>query len=332
MEKQNKEYNGFKDFFSKWLFGGVIIILISIIWKSFIGNDDNSVFYFIQSVSISLLSTLGISVFLGSIFNWIIGTQSFSDYVKSKIVNVLISRDYIGDLDLEKKESMLKAIMKPNKLISNIYSRINDYFELYVKRSMLLFKEQQFRSELALNGKVVYGEDNLVCVKYRFSYRTYVVDSEHENLRLGFNDDKSRVVSTKVALPDKNFENLSSDEVPKKNVPGFLGQDCVTKKVFESVLPNDEYRKAKYLNVIREIEEYGESHWINYSYRSSKPTDGMTMTLECENDLIIKDVVPYGPINGFDIKISDDKKNVSIIRSGWMDPGYGVNVLIAKEN
>lgn len=326
-----KEYNGFKEFFSKWFFGGIILILSSIIWQKSLGPQNESISYFLQSVGVTFLSTIGISIFVGSIFNWIIGTQNFSDYVKSKIVNVLISKDYIGDLDVEKKESMLMSIMRPNKLISLVYSRINDYFQLYAKRSMNLFKEQQFRSNLSLEGRAKYGENGKVCVDYRFSYRTYVVDKEHENLRVGFNDDKAKIKKTKVALPDKEYEEITSNIVEKNQVSGYLGNDCATRLIFESSLPNDNYRKAKYLNVIREMEEYGENHWINFSYRSSKPTDGLSMTIDCEDDLIVKDAVPYGPTNGFNVTISDDKKRVSIICNAWMDPGYGVNILIAKE-
>lgn len=329
-----KGYNGFADFFSKWFFLGIILILISIIWEKTLGPRNDTVLYFLQSIGVTFFSTIGISIFVGSIFNWIIGTQNFSDYVKSKIVNVLISRDYIGDLDVEKKESMLKSIMRPQKSISLVYSRINDYFELYAKRSMRLFKEQQFRSNLCLTGKAKKDQNGYVYMDYKLMYRTYVVDSEHKDLEVGFNENElSKVKSTRVALPDQGFKKLDVIEIKKNQAASdYLRNDSVTKMVRVAVLPSEEYKKADYLNVEQEIEEYGNDHWINFSYRSSKPTDSMSMVFECDNDLVIKDAVPYGPMNSFDITVSEDKKTISVICGRWMDPGYGVNILIAKES
>lgn len=326
-----KGYNGFADFFSKWFFLGIILILISIIWDKSLGPQSETVLYFLQSVGVTFLSTIGISIFVGSIFNWIIGTQNFSEYVKEKIVNVLVSRDYIGDLEVSKKKSMLMSIMRPNKTISTIYSRINDYFKLYAKKSMELFKEQQFRSNLSLVGRAKYDGAGHVYIDYRFSYRAYVVDKEHENIRIGFSNDLSKVKKTQIALPDSGYNDFPANKIDKEQDSGYLGNDCATEVVLETPLPNDNYRKAKYLDVIREIEEFGENHWINFSYRSSKPTDGMLMTIDCEGDLVVKDAVPYGPSNVFDIVISNDKKRVNVSCNAWMDPGYGVNILIANE-
>lgn len=132
-------------------------------------------------------------------------------------------------------------------------------------------------------------------------------------------------------MPDRGYVAFPANPISKEQDSGYLGNDCATEVVLETPLPNDDYRKAKYLDVIREIEEFGENHWINFSYRSSKPTDGMLMTIDCEGDLVVKDAVPYGPSNVFDIVISNDKKRVNVSCNAWMDPGYGVNILIANE-
>ena len=108
------------------------------------GQQKETMSYFLQSVGVTFLSTIGISIFIGSIFNWIIGTQNFSEYVKEKIVNVLVSKDYIGDLEVSKKKSMLMSIMRPNKSISTIYSRINDYFKLYAKNLWNCLRNNNF--------------------------------------------------------------------------------------------------------------------------------------------------------------------------------------------
>lgn len=333
-ENEKKDDNSIIDFFSKWFFIGTILILISIIWEQLLGANDNSMSFFLQSIGTKFVSTIGISIFVGSIFNWIIGTQNFSNYVKSKIVNVLISKDYIGDLEIEKKKSMLMSIMRPKKSISSIYSRIDDYFKLYAKKSMNLFKEQQFRSNVNFSGRARRNKNGQVYIDYKLMYRTYVVDSEHKDLETGFNDNKlSCIKETRVALPDKSFKKLEVREISKEQASSdYLRNDSVTQKVQIAILPNDDYRKANYLNVEQDGAEYGDDHWINFSYRSSKPTDAMTMMIECDDDLVVKDAVPYGPMNSFDINISEDKKNISVVCNKWMDPGYGVNILIAKNS
>ncbi len=197
-----------------------------------------------------------------------------------------------------------------------------------------MFKEQQFRSNLCISGKAKRDHDGRVYMDYRLMYRTYVIDSEQKDLEVGFNEDeKTRIKSTRVALPDKGYEELQEKRIPKEQAASeYLRYDSVTKMVRVAVLPNEKYYQANYLNVEHEVEEYGNDHWINFSYRSSKPTDGLSMTFDCDDDLIVKEAVPYGPINSFDIKISDDKRNISVICSKWMDPGYGVNILIAKRS
>lgn len=117
---------------------------MSVIWEKSLGQQKETMSYFLQSVGVTFLSTIGISIFIGSIFNWIIGTQNFSEYVKEKIVNVLVSKDYIGDLEVSKKKSMLMSIMRPNKSISTIYSRINDYFKLYAKNLWNCLRNNNF--------------------------------------------------------------------------------------------------------------------------------------------------------------------------------------------
>lgn len=331
---EDKQHNEFKDFFSRWSFWGIFLIFVSVFWYKCLEPDDTSILYFVQTILVSLLSTIGISIFVGSIFNWIIGTKNFSEYVKKKIINVLISKDYIADMDVKKKESVLMYIMRPQKTISAIYSRIDDYFKMYARKSMKLFQEQQFRSNLCLSGKAKRDQNGRVYMDYRLMYRTYVVDSKHKDLEAGFNEnDLSEIKSTRVALPDQEFVQLKVTKVLKDQASSdYLRNDSVTRKVYVAVLPGEEYRNAKYLNVEQEVVEYGNDHWINYSYRSSKPTDSMSMIFECDGDLIVKDAVPYGPINSFDIKITENKKRISVVCNKWMEPGYGVNILIANES
>ena len=226
------------------------------------------------------------------------------------------------------------SIMRPKKSISSIYSRIDDYFKLYAKKSMNLFKEQQFRSNVNFSGRARRNKNGQVYIDYKLMYRTYVVDSEHKDLETGFNDNKlSCIKETRVALPDKGFKKLEVREISKEQASSdYLRNDSVTQKVQVAILPNDDYRKANYLNIEQDGAEYGDDHWINFSYRSSKPTDAMTMMIECDDDLVVKDAVPYGPMNSFDINISEDKKNISVVCNKWMDPGYGVNILIAQNS
>lgn len=331
-EETKKETRPFVSFFSISLLISCVAINSAVIWKMYLtmcAIDQNSFSFFIQSIVIDFLSTAGIAVLLGAIFNWIIGTKSFVKYAKDKIVSVLISKEYIGELEGEAKRSMLRAVIKPTGELANTYSRIDDYFNLYVEKSMALFSTYEFRSSTNIVGQAKI-EDGVVVVDYFLSYRSYVVDKEHPDMEIGLENPSSKVLSTKVSFLNGKQIEIESKDIPKEEcrVP-ILRSDDSANKIVCAKIP-DEHKSDKFIDVVRRIREVGNDHWINFSFRSAKPTDKLQLTIYCNDGLIVKDAVFYGPSDKFHIKKAEDNKTIEMECCEWMDPGYGLNILFAK--
>ena len=60
------------------------------------------------------------------------------------------------------------------------------------------------------------------------------------------------------------------------------------KSVYETRIP-EKFNQYPYLLLYREIEERGYDHWTNFHWTSLTPCDGITFTLKCFDDIIIKD-------------------------------------------
>lgn len=86
-----------KNFFSRYLLYGIICILISAIIDSYF-NDC-----LLKSIITNTLSTFGIALAMGSIFDFSINSDSFTSFVSGILKKIIITKDFLAELKQEKR-------------------------------------------------------------------------------------------------------------------------------------------------------------------------------------------------------------------------------------
>ncbi|MFC1591460.1 hypothetical protein ACFL43_02940 [Thermodesulfobacteriota bacterium] len=316
-------------FFSIWFFLGVIILLFGVILD--LTTPDNSTKY-IYSILVDFCKTLGIALLISNIFNFVLGTQKFINFIRDKLINIIISKDFIHRLSTVERRDMLKIILKPPKELSSIYSGINEYFNRYIEASLSLFK-LQYRSGYLITAEASYDQElQKVKVESDYNHRIYKVMGKYEKLPMAFEEDDSELLFTKLSAPTgeeeiitktiKTKKDALSDDEPLKNDPSI-------KDVLYIEIP-EAYKAYDRLDVSRRIIEYGEDHWQLFSYRATQPCDKLFIIIRCHDGLKIKKVVTYGPDAKFIVENMGCKVTISC--NSWLEPGFGVSVLISGDD
>jgi len=321
------------------LFIGSLLILFSIIISDIHISDIQ--FYeilpsrFLGIVSI-FLKNFGIALIIAYIFTFVSSTHNFIEFIRDKLINIMITKDFLDRLSNDERQQMLKTILKPNKEISSVYAGINDYFNKYITKSLSLFKTH-FRGSYTLNAVARIDEvRNVVCIDVQIGYRMYKVFGEFERLNVGFEDENVEEEPLEVYSPDGTKHSVSStalskSELSSKETDTDFRNDPSLVKGSLAILP-DELKRHDYLDIRRKITEYGNDHWHLFTLRTTQPCDKFSIHLTCEGDLMIKKYIPFGKINSFNIDCQKENKVISIFCNEWMEAGLGVAVLIAKRD
>ncbi len=325
-QAKEKTNNNLLQIFSKWIFVGLILMLLSFLLKNAIGNANYGKII-IDSI-IDLVFAVGTSVFIAAIFTWVLGTQEFMMYIKERLVNIVITKDFIRDLDYKKKSEMLKTLLRPGRALSKTYSRIEDYFNLYSERSIQLFQSNHFRAGLIIDAEAILDDGKVALIISNY-YRTFAVDVAHEDFQIGMDDPESKVISVEIAPPKGGYRKLEVLEIEKEKSEDILKHDTASKKVYLAKIPED-LKSVPFLDVKLLMKEVGENHWINFSYRSTKTTDKLDCIVRCRDELIIRSHATYGNSDNFHVTQRSDSV-IEISCNAWMDPGHGLNLLIAKD-
>lgn len=82
----------FFNFFSKYFWFAIVVVLLSIITQNLI--DEKTYGYFIISILVTLFSTLGLTILVASLFTYTLGTKEFIEYIENKLENIIIGRNF----------------------------------------------------------------------------------------------------------------------------------------------------------------------------------------------------------------------------------------------
>ncbi len=309
--------------FGRMLWIGLVITMIGIIceqWK----NIPPSQLQYIFSIFYELLKNIGIAVIITHIFNFIIGTPRFLDYIRDKIISVVISKDFINRLSIDDRRSMLEEILKPSKSLSDIYSGINTYFHRYINNSLELFKTH-FRSSYTITGIAKYDSTkSKIKLQLTLNYRIYKVMGKYERLPIGFEDAESEHCETVIYTPSgeeykidvETFQSGKAktlEHVDVKEKDSFIEKDSSIVKGSYAKIP-DKLMEYDQLDVIRKVNEYGQDHWHLFTYRATKPCDKLIIDIKCEDGIIVRKCIPFGNIESFKI---EQERDCIILPKNW---------------
>jgi len=271
----------------------------------------------------NLFQSVGIAILVANIFSFVIGTEQFMQYIRERLINIVLSKEFITKLSPDEQRNLLHMVLKPAKELSAIYSGISDYFEQYIYDSLKLF-DSCYRGHMVLDAVASFNEEKgCIQVEFDLDYIVYKVADVFEPIRLGLEDEDSEHIKTVI----KGSRDLHS-ELTNENAENIEVDDPTMKKMMEIKIP-EKFNKLSHVNVSRKIVEYGSDHWQVFSYKTIKACDQLTITLRCKDGLVIRNCSTYGVQNRFAIERDDCK--VKVTHNNWLSPGFGVNIMVAKE-
>jgi len=316
--------------FFNWIFYvSIIMILIGLIIQQKLSlNDIPNVYirYFLDILG-KFLENGGIALFIANIFTFIIGTQDFINYIRQKLMKIIISKDFVTTLSIEEQQKLLKLTLKPSKDMSELYSGIDDYFNDYIESSMKLF-ENSYRGNLVINAFATFNkEKNCVQLEIDMDYTVYKVSEKFEPIKVFFEDETSEHISTTIYAKNSEPVVLKNSNA-KKIENNELGDPCAVKG-YELEIP-EKFNQYEQININRKFIEYGNDHWQVFSYRTVFPYHGIIINLKCSDGLSIKHYITYGKQQDFDVEKINN--SIKIQNHNWLNPGFGANVVISMDN
>lgn len=312
-----------QDFFTRWFYLSIILIITSVLMHLLASTHSGHAF--LLKLIADVISSIGIAVLVANIFSFTIGTEEFLKFIRERLIKIVISKDFIARLSSDEQKSLLGMVLKPSRELAEIYSGINDYFDQYVEDSMALF-DNCYRGHMHIEAVASYNvEAGHVQIHFDYDYVMYKTADEFDSLPVWFEDSRHEHVRTIVAAKAGDWE-----QIPPENIKELTNiEDPTMVKGYSMSVP-EKFNKLDHVNVSRRIIEAGNDHWQIFSFKTIKPCDQLTVSLRCEDGLIIKDSNIYGIQDKFSIDKESSKIRVRF--TDWLSPGFGVNIMVAKEN
>lgn len=307
---------GFFKLFTNYFWLGIVFILLAVILDLQYPNMS-----FGYHVVIKTIESIGIAVLVASIFTYASGTSEFVDKIKALLQDIVVSRNFLGNIDSESKRDALSALIKPSTEEKQAYSNIEDYLNTYISQAMDV-TSKCVRSNYLISARA-YIDSGTVLVDSNISYRLYPTKDGYSDIKVGFllSEEKSScrkiVVNTphgkRSVIVDFNYDEVEIDAGVARL----------------ATIPLSEYAKnCSHLDISIEMTEAGSDHWIMLSFATLIPTDGFRHILRCEDGLIINGHHTF--IHGAKFYI-DQPSNIELTAScnEWINEGTGISVLIS---
>src|SRR6185295_8663020 len=128
-------------FFANYLWLGIVIILASVIANDYFSIPPSLSPPFSIKVLIDTTEAIGIAIVIASIFTYASGTSEFMTKIRELLQDIVVSRDFLGNIDSASKREALSAILKPSTEERNIYSNIEDYYNYYISQTLDISKK-----------------------------------------------------------------------------------------------------------------------------------------------------------------------------------------------
>lgn len=285
---------------------------------------QNKSMQYIINLTSQFFQSVGVAILVANIFTFILGTEEFVTYIREKLVNIVVSKEFISKLNQDEQRNLLRMVLKPAKELSAIYSGITSYFDQYIEDSMKLF-ESTYRGHMKIDAIASYDEDKKIMqVLMEVDYIVYKTSDKFEPIILGLEDPSSEHIETIIRGSGNLEERLTNENAVKVDI-----DDPTMNQMLELKIP-EKFNSLSHINVSRKIIERGSDHWQSFSYKTVKACDQVTISLRCDDGLEIKNCSTYGVQSKYSIDKS--KSRVKVTYNDWLSPGFGVNIIVAKND
>lgn len=312
--------NIFQRFFNKYFNIGVFLILISIIINECILQIPQWLLVFVEIFE-KLLNTIGISLLIGSVFDFSKNSDGFMNYVSNLLKEIIVSKNFLNGLDVAEKRNALEMILKPSGDQLVQCSDIGLYFKSKINESLEMFYTN-FKTNLVVNV-VVKKKDGLVVSDSVLTYRVYKIEDKYFPLVTTFERDGGFVEESTIIYPGGE-KTITENDITNNN-----NQISATNaKTFSYDIPEELYQYP-YLTIKKKIHENGYDHWTNLNWSTLTPTDGVIFNVLCMDNLFIKEFFLFDDNKTFHVNENKEKTQIEITTSQWLDTNSGFTFTIS---
>lgn len=318
MKKKKKNKTKFSIFFTKYTIWGFMIILLSVIIDLL--NTNN---YFVINIVTNILSSIGIAILVGAIFDFSKNSEAFTSFVSNILRNIVVSKDFLNVMSEEEKKNSLELILKPTDLQIEQCSSIDLYYKKSINTFMNLYNSP-FKTNLIININVM-KENGRIVARGDLTHKIYKVNGKYESIITTFEHDNCKIIDSFIILPNGEKIRLENESVKVTNNAEEINENGEIAKKYETQIP-DKYCDSSYLTVCREFEEVGNDHWINFHWISLTICDGIFFKMFCDKDITIKDYLVFDDKMCYDIEVNNTKNIIKIISTNWLNSYSGFTI------
>lgn len=310
------------NFFSNYIWVGLFIVLGTALIDQYTIEKN----YFI-SVLIELLKSIGIAIAVAAIFTYASGTSKFIEKIQTLLQDIVVNRNFLGNIDSSSKREALNALIKPSNEEIKIYSNIEDYLNTYINNTMDVTKKC-VRSNYSVNSRAyIDKEKNKVAVISKISYRLFPTKDGYSAIQLGFSIQETISYCQSIII---NTHHGDRDIIKREKIK-FEKTTVDAGEINLYTLDLKEYDKScSHLDIEINMVEYGEDHWMLLSFQAMQPTDGFKHHLRCEDGLLVSQHATFIHGAKFYIDKNDKKNEISTSCNEWINEGSGLSVVISK--
>lgn len=319
--KDNNKVSYFKLFFTKYTLWGFLIILISVILDLL-----NTEQIFVIDIIKGCLSTIGVALLIGAIFDFSKNSEAFTIFVSNILRNIVISKDFLNVMSEEEKKNSLELILKPTNLQIEQCSSIDQYYKKSIATFMDLYNAP-FKTNLIININIK-KENNRIIARGNMTHKIYKVNGKYEPIITTFERDECEICESYIILPTGDKIKLENEFVKETNDKYEIGENGEIAKKYETIIP-EQYSSYPFLTVCREILEIGNDHWINFHWLTLTICDGIHFTLACDKGITIKDYLVFDNKKCYNIDVNHKKDNITIISTNWLNSYSGFTITIS---
>lgn len=317
--KDNNNY-GFTKLFSSYFWTGLVLVLFAVILDL---QFPKMAFW--AAASTGLLQSIGIAVVVASIFTYASGTSEFINKIRTLLQDIVVSRNFLGNIDAESKRDALSALIKPSTEEKRVYSNIEDYLNTYISQTMDV-TNKCIRSNYSINAHAYINmENNIVCVDSNITYRLYPTKDGYSDIKIGFLESETYSTCNKIIV---NTPHGDRDVYDEGDIEFKDEEIDVGKARIATINLSKHAKNCSHLDISIDMVECGEDHWIMLSFGAMMPTDGFKHTIYCDDGLKINSFHTF--IHGakfYTDKPSDTKMTTSC--NEWVNEGTGLSILIS---
>ncbi len=317
----NKKDNyGFTKLFTGYFWLGLVLVLLAVVLELQFPEMP-----FWSAAGTGLIESIGIAIVVASIFTYASGTSEFVNKIRSLLQDIVVSRNFLGNIDSASKRDALSALIKPSVEEKRVYSNIEDYLNTYISQTMDV-TNKCVRSNYSINARAyINKEDNKVCVNSNISYRLYPTKDGYNDIKVGFlaKEDCSTCTQVIVNTPHGDRDVYKDEKIDFKNVEVDVGKARIA-----TIDLSKHAKTCSHLDISLDMVEVGADHWIMLSFGAMMPTDGFKHSLLCHDGLKINSYHTF--IHG--AKFYTDQPSETEMTTScneWVNEGTGLSILIS---